>query len=235
MEQPLAAEERAALLSRIASLDAEVAMLSDFLENANTPLHSVGPDGVVRWANRAELAALGYGREEYVGHPIAEFHADPRALTDLLDRLGRGEAVSDYPALLRRRDGSIRKVLITSSALVDDGELVRTRCFTRDADPEAQDKTLWLCIGPTLEIKVQGDCFTIGRTPPADLILRDANVSRRHCRIERSQGAYYLHDEGSTCGVELSDGSQLGGAKKLEEGDGFRIGHELVRCTFRTG
>ena len=66
MEQPLSSEERADLLARIAALDAEVATLSDFLENANTPLHSVGPDGVVRWANRAELAVLGYAREEYV-------------------------------------------------------------------------------------------------------------------------------------------------------------------------
>ena len=141
--------------------------------------------------------------------------------------------MSDCPALLRRRDGSIRKVLINSSALMEDGKLVRTRCFTRDAGPEEQGKTLWLHIDQAIQIKVQGDCFTIGRSPPADLIVADANVSRRHCRIERSQGAYYLHDEGSTCGVHLLDGSLVSGVKKLEEGDGFVIGNQNVRRTFR--
>ena len=46
--------------------------LSDFFENASTGLHWVGPDGIILRVNRAELDLLGYSREEYVGHHIAE-------------------------------------------------------------------------------------------------------------------------------------------------------------------
>jgi PAS domain S-box-containing protein len=106
--------------------------LSDFLENAVEGLHKVGADGRVLWANQAELDMLGYEPDQYIGHHIAEFHVDRESIADMLARLGRGEALYDYPARLRARDGSIRHVLVHSNALFEDGELVHTRCFTRD-------------------------------------------------------------------------------------------------------
>ena len=67
--------------------------LADFFENATVGLHWVGPDGTILRANRAELDLLGYSREEYVGRPIADFHADEDVICDILKRLaGRGEA-----------------------------------------------------------------------------------------------------------------------------------------------
>src|SRR5204863_3276451 len=49
--------------------------LRDFLENAVIGMHWVAADGTILWANRAEMELLGYGREEYIGHNVAEFHA----------------------------------------------------------------------------------------------------------------------------------------------------------------
>ncbi len=83
-------------------------------------------------ANRAELDMLGYSREEYVGRPIADFHADEDVICDILKRLQAGEKLDEYPARLRCKDGSIRDVLIDSSVMWRDGEFVHTRCFTRD-------------------------------------------------------------------------------------------------------
>jgi len=54
--------------------------LQDFVENAVVALHCVGADGTVLWANKAELTMLGYQPDEYLGHHIAEFHADSRAI-----------------------------------------------------------------------------------------------------------------------------------------------------------
>src|SRR5436190_8170687 len=48
--------------------------LKDFIENVAVPLHWVGPDGTILWANRAELEFLGYAPEEYIGRKITEFH-----------------------------------------------------------------------------------------------------------------------------------------------------------------
>jgi PAS domain S-box-containing protein len=50
--------------------------LRDFIENVAVPLHWVGENGTILWANNAELCLLGYSREEYVGHDIREFHVD---------------------------------------------------------------------------------------------------------------------------------------------------------------
>lgn len=106
--------------------------LRDFFENAPISLHWVDGDGIIVRANRTELEFLGYTEDEYVGRPIADFHADRDVVEDLLGRLARNEVVHDYEARLRRKDGSIRHVLIDSSVLWRDGDFVHTRCFTRD-------------------------------------------------------------------------------------------------------
>jgi PAS domain S-box-containing protein len=106
--------------------------LADFFENATIGLHWVGPDGTVLRVNQAELDLLGYTREEYIGHPIAEFHADEDVICDILKRLQAGQKLVEYPARLRCKDGSIREVLIDSSVLWRDGAFIHTRCFTRD-------------------------------------------------------------------------------------------------------
>ena len=104
----------------------------EFAETATIALHWVGPDGIILWANQAELDMLGYSAEEYIGRHIAEFHVDAPIIDDILTRLCRGEKLREYEARLRAKDGSIRNVLIDSSVLFEDGKFIHTRCFTRD-------------------------------------------------------------------------------------------------------
>jgi PAS domain S-box-containing protein len=106
--------------------------LAEFFENATVGLHWVGPDGSILRANKAELDMLGYSREEYVGRSIAAFHAEEDVIDDILHRLKAGEKLSEYPARLRCKDGSIKDVLIDSSVMWREGTFVHTRCFTRD-------------------------------------------------------------------------------------------------------
>ncbi len=108
------------------------AELKDFFENAAEGLHWIGADGVVQWANKAELDMLGYSAEEYIGRPIAEFHADPEVIADMLARLARNETLHDYEVRLRCKDGSIRHVLINSNARWQDEKFLHSRCFSRD-------------------------------------------------------------------------------------------------------
>ena len=108
------------------------AQLHDFFENGGLALHLVDGDGIILEANRAELELLGYAREDYVGRPIADFHADQHVIDDILTRLGRGETLQKYPARLRAWDGSIKHVEITSSARFENGRFLNSRCFTVD-------------------------------------------------------------------------------------------------------
>jgi two-component system CheB/CheR fusion protein len=107
-------------------------LLSDFFENASVGLHLVGPDGRILRANRAELRLLGYTAEEFVGHSIAEFHADQPVIAEILRRLSVGETLEEFEARLRCKNGTIKDVLISSNVYWEDGKFMHTRCFTRD-------------------------------------------------------------------------------------------------------
>src|SRR5258705_10923571 len=63
----------------------------DYLDTAVVGLHWVDGDTITVWANKADYEPLGYTEEEYVGHSITEFHADPDVIADILQRLLAGE------------------------------------------------------------------------------------------------------------------------------------------------
>ncbi|MPY89328.1 MAG: PAS domain S-box protein [Luteitalea sp.] len=117
-----------------------------FLEHAPEGLHWIGPDGIILWANQAELDVLGYSREEYVGHHIAEFHADQESIDEILAQLSRNGVMREREARLRCKDGSIRYVLINTNALWEDGQFIHARCFTRDITERkrAEETRAWL-------------------------------------------------------------------------------------------
>src|ERR1041385_2934628 len=96
----------------VAVLEQRVRELGDFLENAAVAMHWVADDGVILWANAAELKLLGYSSEEYVGHNIAEFYLDEWVIRDIMQRLQENEELHGYEARLRAKDGSVRYVSI---------------------------------------------------------------------------------------------------------------------------
>lgn len=106
--------------------------LTDFFENATEGMHKVGPDGTILWANKAEYGLLGYTAAEYVGRSISEFHADATVVAEMLDRLRNGETLENFPARVRCKDGSVKHVLVNSSACFERGAFAYTRCFSRD-------------------------------------------------------------------------------------------------------
>jgi PAS domain S-box-containing protein len=139
--RPLLSSLRAALRARrrqyqvrdqMLAIESGKRQLDDIFENASVGLHCVGPDGTILRANQTELDMLGYTREEYVGRPIERFHADPAVIRDIMAQLLAGGRVNDCEARLVCKNGAIKHVRISSSALWQDGEFVHTRCFTRD-------------------------------------------------------------------------------------------------------
>jgi len=106
--------------------------LMDFAEKANVGLQWIDRDGIIVWANKAELELLGYVPEEFFGKPISRFHADPTAICDILARLTRRERLIGYEACLLAKDGSKKFVSIYSSVCEQGGEFKHTRCFTID-------------------------------------------------------------------------------------------------------
>jgi PAS domain S-box-containing protein len=108
-------------------------ILADIAEGAPVGLLRLRADGVIQWANPAQLDLLGYTQEDYVGKSAADFYDNPAEGRDVLARLKRGDTLRDYETRLHTRDGSLRTVLINSSASYrEDGSLLHARLFTHN-------------------------------------------------------------------------------------------------------
>ena len=106
--------------------------LQDYVDNPAAGLHWLDADGIILWANNAELRMFGYSEQEYIGHPISEFHSDQKIIGDIYTRLSNNEPGNEYIAEMKCSDGSVRTVMISSGALYEDGKFIHTRCFTTD-------------------------------------------------------------------------------------------------------
>lgn len=119
-------------------LDKSEQKLSAFFENAPVGIHCLKPDGTIIQVNQAELDFLGYTREEYIGHNIAEFYVDKELVEDVLHELQEVDEIHNVESQMIHKDGSIRDVSLTSNAFRKNGEFIHTRCFTRDITERKQ-------------------------------------------------------------------------------------------------
>ena len=166
------------------------ANLRDFVENATVGLHWVGPDGIILWANQTELNLLGYTRDEYVGRHIAEFHVDAAVINDILTRLIGGEALHDFAARLRCKDGSIRDVLINSNVLFENGKFVHTRCFTRDITEQKKNALALLESEQRMRLATEATSVGIWEwNVSTGVILWDAQMFRIYGMPRTADGA----------------------------------------------
>jgi serine phosphatase RsbU (regulator of sigma subunit) len=74
---------------------------------------------------------------------------------------------------------------------------------------------------------------TIGRTPPCEIILRDVELSRSHCRAQLQGEAALITDLASTNGTFI-DGRRVTGSGLLEEGGYLQIGRHLLKYERRS-
>jgi PAS domain S-box-containing protein len=107
-------------------------MLADIAEKVPVGMLQMGADGIIQWANLAELELLGYRHQEIVGRKAAEFYEDEADGREVLARLTRGESLQNHRTKLRARDGTSRIVLMSASADMAKGRLLRARLFTQD-------------------------------------------------------------------------------------------------------
>src|SRR5580704_6268507 len=68
----------------------------------------------------------------------------------------------------------------------------------------------------------------IGRNPPADLVLEGTTVSRRHCRLEVTDGQLWLSDLASTNGTFVN-GTRAAEPVMLEDGANIGVGAYRLR------
>jgi pSer/pThr/pTyr-binding forkhead associated (FHA) protein len=67
----------------------------------------------------------------------------------------------------------------------------------------------------------------LGRSRESDVVLDDANVSRRHAEIRPSGGSWIIVDLGSTNGVRVN-GRRIDGPQSLRPGDTIELGSSRI-------
>ena len=117
-------------------LDRQTKQLQDYVDNAAIGLHWVDANGIIKWANNAELKMLGYTEEEYIGQHISKFHVRQEKIDDILTRLSCNETLNQYESELRCKDGSVKTVHISSNVFREAEKFIHTRCFTTDVTEE---------------------------------------------------------------------------------------------------
>ena len=130
-------------------------MLANIVEKAPVGLTQLDGDGVIEWANLAELELLGYSRSDYIGKKAYSFYADESEGIKVMDRLARGETLHDYRTNLRASDGSLRSVAINSSSDLENGRLVRSRLSTQGNIRDRPGEEEILRMNQELERRVQ--------------------------------------------------------------------------------
>jgi hypothetical protein len=79
---------------------------------------------------------------------------------------------------------------------------------------------------PNQEYPLPEHTVTIGREPINDIVMNDAEVSRRHTRISFRDGGYFAEDLGSTNGTFVN-GRRLTGPTPLHHGDIIDLGDSI--------
>lgn len=76
-------------------------------------------------------------------------------------------------------------------------------------------------------VNVGAAALTLGRSPPADLVVPDETASRTHCRVEVLKGTLYVTDLGSTNGTFI-DGRKISARTGLKSGSAIQIGGQVI-------
>src|SRR5512138_1781232 len=83
--------------------------------------------------------------------------------------------------------------------------------------------------GPTpgATFSLEGDQLIIGRDTASNIAINDAEVSRKHARLNFQGGKYVIEDLGSTNGTFVN-GQRLASPAVLKSGDVISLGEQIV-------
>jgi pSer/pThr/pTyr-binding forkhead associated (FHA) protein len=93
-------------------------------------------------------------------------------------------------------------------------------------EPDPRRRTARLLVEGRTEI-IGSNGAVLGRSRDSDVVLEDANVSRRHAEVRPSGGSWIVRDLGSTNGIKVN-GRRITGPQSLKRGDAIELGTSRV-------
>ena len=148
--------------------------------------------------------------------PVIQFETDQRLGLGQFGIATRVVDADDLPAAPPREE--FGQTMVFSSA--EPAEPLQQQQETLRSS-----NALLLYNGRRLVVGSQG--ATIGRSRECEVVVDDANVSRRHAELRQRGGAWVLTDLGSTNGTRL-DGRRIERPEPLEPGDRIEVGASVI-------
>ena len=147
--------------------------------------------------------------------PVIEFHTDDRLSLGEFGIQARLVRPSEDPAAPEPEQGGHGNTMIYSTA----GRLREPLDAVKEPPPS---RALLIAEGRRHVIPPGG--ALVGRSRECDVVLADANVSRRHAEVRpAAAGTWTIADLGSTNGVVVN-GSRIGGVAEVRRGDRIALG-----------
>lgn len=139
------------------------------------------------------------------------------------------EAAKEYA----REEGYHLKGPVT--VRIREDESVKVGRIAVESDVRGDDVSLpsaTLTIAGGRPVELIGRPVVIGRQPDCDLVIDDANISRRHAEVTLVDGQYAVRDLGSTNGTQVN-GQTLASHRILRDGDIVSLGSHSIRFESR--
>ncbi|HEY3242924.1 MAG TPA: FHA domain-containing protein [Phycisphaerae bacterium] len=120
---------------------------------------------------------------------------------------------------------------------------INERTLVADANPDVFPDALLVSAAPTLVVLSDNDFgrvisidrpqITMGRSPRADVVIADQEISRRHLMFRLNAEGLFCFDLGSTNGTFVN-GRPIT-QQLIREGDQIRLGETVLKCTHAGG
>jgi hypothetical protein len=167
---------------------------------------------------REELSGylLEHARRERIAlltQPVVEFRTDERLRLGEFGIQARMVRPGQDPERERPSQGDEGHTMVYTAS---------ERLSEQLAEPDPRRRTARLLVEGRTEIIGSGGAV-LGRSRDSDVVLEDANVSRRHAEVRPSGASWIVRDLGSTNGVKVN-GRQIEGAQSLKPGDEIELG-----------
>lgn len=182
-----------------------------------------------------ELSAylLEHARREkvsLVSTPVIEFRTDPELQLGEFGIQARLVRSAEAPPAPREapggrapapvEQGDHGHTMVYSSAARVQEELAQDRA-SASAVPTRPRRAFVVAEGKRMPVPATG--AVVGRSRECDIVLADANVSRRHAEIRWASTTWTIADLGSTNGVRV-DGTRITGATPVTDGARIELG-----------
>uniref|UniRef100_E6PV17 Diguanylate cyclase n=1 Tax=mine drainage metagenome TaxID=410659 RepID=E6PV17_9ZZZZ len=109
--------ERAAMETRLRETDENFQRMMNTMQDV---FYRTDAQGVTRYVCPAVKNVLGYEAEDIIGLPAGAFYPDPSEREALIAAIRQHGQVHDFPGRMRRKDGAIIDISISTHALFDE-------------------------------------------------------------------------------------------------------------------